>query len=161
MKGAMKMPNRMRAISTPNATVSAANFPSHKLADINNRNRQSWDSPATEVFNGVDPFGGSDQNAVVYQLQRLNLIQPVKVRIKFSSLVSQADGPPLNGNEMSCGGRTFPDVGHKTCCSWSSAASCGCRQSALRAPADAPMSARATSPRSSLGWVGPCRTQQR
>jgi transposase-like protein len=45
--------------------------------------------------------------------------------------------------------------------SWSSATSCGCHLSEGRAPADAAMPARATSPRSSLDWAGPCRTGQK
>jgi cytochrome c peroxidase len=173
--------------TAPNATVAAAHFPSHALADLNNRdsaivhdsndtvgsqgvffrvfravqtfvpplvpgmstpdicssvpdpdnfqvggvnvrrveprntptiinagfqNRQFWDSRASEVFNGVDPFGGGNANGVVYQVSGLG-VTPVKVRIGLASLASQADGPPLNGNEMSCTGRTFPDVGHK------------------------------------------------
>src|SRR5207244_2450802 len=35
------------------------------------------------------------------------------VEIHLASLASQAVGPPLSNFEMSCEGRTFPDVGHK------------------------------------------------
>jgi cytochrome c peroxidase len=35
------------------------------------------------------------------------------VHIENASLASQAVGPPLSNFEMSCEGRTFPDVGHK------------------------------------------------
>ena len=77
-------------------------------------NRQFWDSRAEEVFNGVDPFGGGNPNAKVYRTDPLGLIiSPVTVRIVLASPASQAVGPPLNPNEMSCAGRTFADLGHK------------------------------------------------
>src|SRR5207253_2732053 len=77
-------------------------------------NRQFWDSRAVEVFNGVDPFGGGNASARVYAADRLGLIvSPVSIRIGFASGASQAVGPVTNSNEMSCAGRTFPDVGHK------------------------------------------------
>lgn len=73
-------------------------------------NRQFWDGRAQDVFNGVSPFGARDAGAVVYAGAAA---QPTTVRITFASLASQADGPPLSNFEMSCAGRTFPDLGHK------------------------------------------------
>jgi cytochrome c peroxidase len=84
------------------------------VVNIGFQNRQFWDSRAAEVFNGVDPFGGGNANARVYKADLLGLIiSPVTVRIGLASGASQAVGPPLNSNEMSCAGRTFPDLGHK------------------------------------------------
>jgi len=75
-------------------------------------NRNFWDSRAQDVFNGVSPFGGRDKVAVVFEANN-TAPRPVHIGINFSSLASQSVGPPTNPNEMSCNGRTFPDVGHK------------------------------------------------
>ncbi|HEY3060963.1 MAG TPA: cytochrome c peroxidase [Chloroflexota bacterium] len=75
-------------------------------------NRNFWDSRAQDVFNGVSPFGARDTAARVFENTGSGP-QPVQIQIKFSSLASQSVGPPTNPNEMSCNGRTFPDVGHK------------------------------------------------
>jgi cytochrome c peroxidase len=76
------------------------------------QNRQFWDSRAQEVFNGVDPFGGADQTGRLYAWDGRTLSR-VKVRIAFAGTASQAVGPPTNPTEMSCNGRTFPDVARK------------------------------------------------
>jgi len=75
-------------------------------------NRNFWDSRAQDVFNGVSPFGGRDKAAVVFEANN-TAPRAVHIGISFSSLASQSVGPPTNPNEMSCNGRTFPDVGHK------------------------------------------------
>jgi cytochrome c peroxidase len=95
--------------------------------------RQFWDGRANNQFNGVDPFGprtfwpqvdpagpgnpnakrsgtlvavpGAQAGSASLRLeQRL---------IDNSSLASQAVGPPLSDFEMSCGGKTFADLGRK------------------------------------------------
>jgi cytochrome c peroxidase len=79
-------------------------------------NRNFWDSRAQNGFNGVSPFGKRDPNAFVYENTGSPIFgQPVETQIliKFSSLASQAVGPPGNEFEMSCLNRTLPDVGHK------------------------------------------------
>jgi cytochrome c peroxidase len=78
-------------------------------------NRNFWDSRAQDMFNGVNPFGARDSGAVVYEARRgpWASASAVSVRLAFSSLASQAVGPPTNEFEMSCLGRTFADVGHK------------------------------------------------
>jgi len=75
-------------------------------------NRNFWDSRAQDVFNGVTPFGARDTAARVFD-NGSGTVRAVQLRINFSSLASQAVGPPLSDFEMSCRGRTFPDVGHK------------------------------------------------
>src|SRR4029077_14432707 len=52
-----------------------------------------------------------DPNARVYQTQADGTIQPVAILIDNASAASQATGPTLSGTEMSCGGRSWPDVG--------------------------------------------------
>jgi cytochrome c peroxidase len=79
-------------------------------------NRNFWDSRAQNRFNGVDPFGDRDTAARVFENQGSSFspnVQAVRISIDFASLESQSVGPPLSNNEMSCGNRTFPDVGHK------------------------------------------------
>jgi cytochrome c peroxidase len=90
--------------------VEPRNTPTMFNALFNNRN--FWDGRAQDVFNGVDPFGARSASAVVYD-SASGKPTPLKVRIAFSSLASQAVGPPLSKFEMSCDGRTFPDLGHK------------------------------------------------
>ena len=90
--------------------VEPRNTPTMINAMFNNRN--FWDSRAQDVFNGVSPFGARDTSAIVWDNAGGSPIA-VTVRITFSSLASQAVGPPLSEFEMSCQGRTFSDVGHK------------------------------------------------
>ena len=105
-------PNKFQVHGVNVRRVEPRNTPT--VINVGFQNRQFWDSRAMEVFNGVDPFGGGNPNAKVYESDLLGLIvSPVTVRIGLASGASQAVGPPLNSNEMSCAGRTFPDVGHK------------------------------------------------
>jgi cytochrome c peroxidase len=95
--------------------------------------RQFWDGRANNQFNGVDPFG-----ARTFQLPtephgpgnpdarkagtlvadttlpagspQLRLTQ---ILIDNASLASQAVGPALSDFEMSCGNKSFADLGHK------------------------------------------------
>ncbi|QXP86854.1 cytochrome-c peroxidase [Methylococcus capsulatus] len=74
--------------------------------------RQFWDGRANSVFNGVNGDGLRDSGAGVWVVVNG---KPKKkpFRLENSSLASQAVGPPVNNQEMSCNGRTFPDVGRK------------------------------------------------
>jgi cytochrome c peroxidase len=97
-------------INTRRAT--GRNAPSAINAAYNFRN--FWDGRANNNFNGVNPFGNRDPNAVVYEnITGYSTPQPVRISIPFSSLASQAVGPPGSGFEMSCGGRIFPNMGRK------------------------------------------------
>jgi cytochrome c peroxidase len=87
------------------------NTPTMINAMFNNRN--FWDSRAQDIFNGVNPFGKRDPGAVVFDRSTSEFPRGVGITINHASLQSQAVGPPTNPNEMSCNGRTFPDVGHK------------------------------------------------
>ncbi|MBI4266769.1 MAG: hypothetical protein HY668_00165 [Chloroflexi bacterium] len=71
-----------------------------------------WDGRARNQFNGVNPLGPLDENARIV-VNTNNVTSLVQVSIPNSSLASQAVGPPVNTDEMSFIGRTFPDVGRK------------------------------------------------
>src|SRR5438309_3848766 len=92
--------------------VTGRNAPTVINAAFNFRN--FWDGRANHNFNGVNPFGDRDPNAVVF----VNVLgsttpQPTHISVPFSSLASQAVGPPGSAFEMSCGGRIFPNMGRK------------------------------------------------
>lgn len=75
--------------------------------------RNFWDGRAQDVFNGVNPFGARDSNARVIEAPTPGTMVEVQVRLKCSSLASQAVGPPLSDVEMSASGRGFADIGKK------------------------------------------------
>lgn len=75
--------------------------------------RNFWDGRAQDVFNGVNPFGARDPNAFVLQAKTPDQMEEVQVRLRYSSLASQAVGPPLSDVEMSAVGRSFADLGKK------------------------------------------------
>jgi cytochrome c peroxidase len=83
-------------------TYNAAFFP-----------RLFWDGRANNIFNGVTPFGPRDPNAKILERMMDGTTKEVTVRLENAALASQAVGPILSGFEMSCEGRTLPDVGHK------------------------------------------------
>ena len=92
--------------------VEPRNTPTTINAVYNFRN--FWDGRAENYFNGVNPFGLRDPNAKLYKaVTSLTSPQQVSVKLKNSSLASQAVGPPLSSFEMSADGRTFQDVGIK------------------------------------------------
>jgi cytochrome c peroxidase len=75
--------------------------------------RLFWDGRANNTFNGVSPFGPRDTAATVLEHQANGQLREVQIRLENAALASQAVGPILSGFEMSCEGRTLPDVGHK------------------------------------------------
>ncbi|MGE3170982.1 MAG: cytochrome c peroxidase [Planctomycetota bacterium] len=90
--------------------VEPRNSPTVINAVFNFRN--FWDGRANNVFNGLDPFGPRNRDGRVL-LSTGRTVHPVALRLKNSSLASQAVGPPLSDFEMSCSGRSFPDVARK------------------------------------------------
>jgi len=90
--------------------VTSRNAPSVINAVFNLRN--FWDGRASNVFNGVTPFGAGDARASVLATANGGLTTEV-VRLDGSSLASQAVGPPLNGLEMSFDGRAWISLGRK------------------------------------------------
>lgn len=91
--------------------VEPRNSPTTINAVFNFRN--FWDGRANFVFNGVNPFGARDAAARIYERAADGSAVPVAIALDHASLASQAVGPPLSDNEMSCQGRGFADLGHK------------------------------------------------
>ena len=75
--------------------------------------RNFWDGRANNVFNGVNPFGDRDPDAAVLQTQPNGTATFVAIHLENASLASQAVGPALSDFEMSCGKKTFQDLGRK------------------------------------------------
>jgi cytochrome c peroxidase len=74
-----------------------------------------WDGRAGRVFNGINPFGGNGASGGdPLGTGRRTAVPPGQPdlpvdqgAVDFAALASQADGPPNDGVEMSCAGRTF------------------------------------------------------
>jgi len=90
--------------------VTGRNAPSAVNAVFNFHN--FWDGRANNSFNGVSPFGSNDSGARIWKIIKKKPTQ-VQISLSGASLASQAVGPPNNGVEMSCDGRTFPQLGRK------------------------------------------------
>jgi cytochrome c peroxidase len=70
------------------------------------------DGRANNIFNGNNPFGPADPRPHLLINESGALIAE-ELRLRHSSLASQAVGPPLSDFEMSWRGRTWPKVGKK------------------------------------------------
>ncbi|MGZ8931488.1 MAG: cytochrome-c peroxidase, partial [Methylosarcina sp.] len=76
--------------------------------------RNFWDGRANNLFNGESAFGSRDPNAGVWVAAKKGKKAKKKtVLLKNASLASQAVAPPMDMREMSCQGRTFPELGRK------------------------------------------------
>ena len=94
--------------TSPARKVEPRNTPTVINSGFNIRN--FWDGRANFTFNGVDPFGHKNTLARVVKNDGVGGTT-TKLSLPRSSLASQAVGPPLSDFEMSCAGRTFPDLG--------------------------------------------------
>ncbi|MGZ8218272.1 cytochrome c peroxidase [Methylomagnum sp.] len=74
--------------------------------------RQFWDGRANHAFNGVSVWGPRDPDAYLWVLDG-GAVWKTRMALENASLASLAVGPPLNEFEMSCKGRTWPDIGRK------------------------------------------------
>lgn len=74
-----------------------------------------WDGRARSEFNGVDPSGLGNPNAMVRKVDLDGNITPCGVTMDRAALASQSIGPPLSGVEMSGLGRDWNDLGKKMC----------------------------------------------
>ena len=92
--------------------TTARNSPTVINAALNVRN--FWDGRANNVFNGFSPFGQRDPDAGIW-VTIGNGGPAVKARLALNdaSAASQAVGPPSSNVEMSCGGRSFPDIARR------------------------------------------------
>jgi cytochrome c peroxidase len=90
--------------------VEPRNTPSVINAVYNFRN--FWDGRANNMFNAGDIFGLRNPNQLVWKVTQG---QPRRVRLQLASaaLASQAIGPPLSENEMSCKQRDLMGVARK------------------------------------------------
>jgi len=79
--------------------------------------RNFWDGRANNLFNGVGVFGmrdiHGDPNMRLIVLDQNHMPQLGYLQVENASLASQAVGPPVSVLEMSCDGRSFPDIGRK------------------------------------------------
>lgn len=69
--------------------------------------RNFWDGRAQDIFNGVNSLGLRDPNAFVLKATRPRRLEDVPVRLKNSSLASQAVEPPLSAFETSAENTTI------------------------------------------------------
>jgi cytochrome c peroxidase len=90
--------------------VEPRNSPTMIDAAYNHRN--FWDGRANNTFNGVSPFGLRDTAAGVF-INTTSGLAKQKLRLRNSSLASQAVGPVGSDFEMACRARQFADVGRK------------------------------------------------
>lgn len=74
-----------------------------------------WDGRARSDFNGNDPHGQGNADAVVQKIGMDGSICACGVTMNRAALASQSVGPPLSGVEMSGSGRHFYDLGKKAC----------------------------------------------
>jgi cytochrome c peroxidase len=91
--------------------VAPRNTPSVINAIFNFRN--FWDGRANNVFNGNNPFGNRDPSAKVLLASPDGSAAWVSMSLPNASLASQAVGPALSDFEMSCGNKTFKQLGRK------------------------------------------------
>ena len=92
--------------------VTDRNSPTVINAALNVRN--FWDGRANNIFNGFSPFGNRDPDAGIWVTTAAGG-PAVKARLalKDASAASQAVGPPGSDVEMSCGGRSFPNLARR------------------------------------------------
>ena len=74
--------------------------------------RNFWDGRANNSFNGETIYGPRDPDAGVWEAQGDWVIRTHPL-LENASLASQAVAPPIDEREMSCLGRTFPDLARK------------------------------------------------
>jgi cytochrome c peroxidase len=91
---------RVEPRNTPTVINAAFNF------------RNFWDGRANNVFNGVSVFGPRDPEAAIWVVED-GKAERQPVRLANSSLASQAMAPAVSDTEMSCAGRTLPEVARK------------------------------------------------
>ncbi|WP_394754851.1 cytochrome-c peroxidase [Crenothrix sp.] len=82
--------------------------------------RNFWDGRANNIFNGLDPFGmrrfanpDNMPSTDIYSKNAKGVLIKNQLAIYNASLASQAVGPALSDFEMSCGGKSFVELGKK------------------------------------------------
>ncbi len=104
-----------RAGKHPARQVEPRNTPTSINAALFHAN--FWDGRANNLFNGVGVFGlrdiEADPTKRLIVLDGKGRPELGYLEVRNASLASQALGPPVNGLEMACTGRSFPDVARK------------------------------------------------
>ena len=93
----------------PDRQVTGRNAPNMIMAIFNREN--FWDGRANEVFNGVNVTNADPVPPIM--VDDGAELQEETIALHPSSQASQEVGPPNNEVEMSCAGRTFPELGRK------------------------------------------------
>lgn len=110
--GCVRSPDAVHQIGGIGARrVSARNAPTVINAVFNHR--LLWDGRASNVFNGSSAGGPRDPNAGVWVLQADGSVRRERLALINSALASQAMTAPVDATEMSCSGRSLPDLGRK------------------------------------------------
>ena len=92
--------------------VTGRNSPTVINAAMNVRN--FWDGRANNIFNGTTPFGNRDPDAGIWTTTVAGgTASKVRIALADASAASQAVGPPGSDFEMSCGGRSFPNIARR------------------------------------------------
>ena len=92
--------------------VTGRETPTTINAALNVRN--FWDGRANNIFNGFSPFGDRDPEAGIWVTASPgSAVTKARLALRDASAASQAVGPPGSAVEMSCGGRTFADIGRR------------------------------------------------
>lgn len=92
--------------------VTGRNSPTVINAAMNVRN--FWDGRANNIFNGTTPFGNRDPDAGIWTTSVAGgVASKVRLILADASAASQAVGPPGSDVEMSCGGRSFPNIARR------------------------------------------------
>lgn len=91
--------------------VQPRNTPTVLNAIFNHRS--FWDGRANNVFNGSSPWGDRDPDAGIWVKINGRKVKKERLHLINSSLASQALAPPLHTGEMTCAGRSLPDLGRK------------------------------------------------
>jgi cytochrome c peroxidase len=71
------------------------------------------DGRASPQFNGVNERGDGDLGTRVFVKREGRAAVPVHMGFDHGALASQAVAPPVDDREMSCAGRTFPELARK------------------------------------------------
>lgn len=114
-----------------NPDIPLFNVAGHSVRQVEPRNaptvinavynfRNFWDGRANNVFNGLDPFGmrrfanpATTPTTGIFVKDNNGMLSKKRIAIYNASLASQAVGPALSDFEMSCGGKSFAELGRK------------------------------------------------
>ena len=110
--GTAPAPDTCSDVADPNFAAFRQSTPRNAPTVVNAvfNFRAFHDGRANHVFNGVDSFGPRNTSAVIY---RGNPPVAQAIALENGALASQAVSVPVSANEMSCAGRTWPQVGRR------------------------------------------------